>query len=106
MLSNITLGQYYPGNSVIHRLDPRIKILLSISFIVAVFLVQNLLGYVFALLYILLSVRMSTVPFKMLWRGIKPLKFILILTFVLNLFFSAGETVLVKFWIITSPGKG
>ncbi len=106
MLSNITLGQYYPGNSVIHRLDPRIKIMLSVAFIVAVFLVQNLLGYAFALLYILLSVRLSTVPFKMLWRGIKPLKFILILTFVLNLFFSAGETVLINFWIIRVTWEG
>lgn len=106
MLSNITLGQYYPGDSVIHRLDPRIKILLSVAFIVAVFLVQNLLGYAFALLYILLSVRLSTVPFKMLMRGIKPLKFILILTFILNLFFSAGETVLINVWIIRITWEG
>lgn len=106
MLSNITLGQYYPGDSVIHRLDPRIKILLSVAFIVAVFLVQNLLGYAFALLYILLSVRLSTVPFKMLWRGIKPLKFILILTFVLNLFFSAGETAIINIWIIRVTWEG
>ncbi len=106
MLSNITLGQYYPGDSVIHRLDPRIKILLSIAFIVAVFLVQSLLGYAFAFLYILLSVRLSTVPFKMLWRGIKPLKVILILTFLLNLFFSAGESVIVKVWIITVTWEG
>jgi len=106
MLSNITLGQYYPGDSVIHRLDPRIKIMLSVAFIVAVFLVQNLLGYAFALLYILLSVRLSTVPFKMLMRGIKPLKFILILTFILNLFFSAGETVLINVWIIRITWEG
>ncbi len=106
MLSNITLGQYYPGNSVIHRLDPRIKIVLSIAFIVGIFLVQSMLGYGLAFLYILLTVRLSTVPFKMLLRGIKPLRFILILTFVLNLFFSSGETVLVKIWFITVTMEG
>ncbi len=106
MLSNITLGQYYPGNSIIHRLDPRIKITLSIAFIVGIFLVQNLLGYVLALLYILLTVRLSTVPFKMLMRGIKPLRFILILTFFLNLFFSTGTTVVFRLWIITVTWEG
>ncbi len=106
MLSNITLGQYYPGNSMIHRLDPRVKIMLSVAFIVAVFLVQDLLGYGIALLYILLSVRLSTVPFKMIWRGVKPLKFILLLTFVLNLFFSTGESVIVKLGFVTVTWEG
>jgi energy-coupling factor transport system permease protein len=106
MLSNITLGQYYPGNSIIHRLDPRIKIALSITFIVGIFMVQNLLGYALALLYILLTVRLSTVPFKMLMRGIKPLRFILILTFLLNLFFSTGESVVFRLWIITVTWEG
>jgi len=106
MLTNITLGQYYPGDSAIHRLDPRIKIALSIAFIVGVFLVQNLLGYGLALLYILLTVRFSTVPFKMLAKGIKPLRFILILTFLLNLFFSSGETVVFRLWFITVTWEG
>lgn len=106
MLSNITLGQYYPGDSVIHRMDPRIKIILSVAFIVAVFLVKDLIGYAIALAYVLFTVRMSTVPFKLLMRGLKPLRFILILTFVLNLFFSAGETPLFKIWFIAVTSEG
>lgn len=106
MLTNITLGQYYPGDSVIHRLDPRIKIALSIAFIVGIFLVQSLVGYGLALLYVLLSVKLSTVPFKLLLRGIKPLRFILILTFLLNLLFSTGESVIVKLWFVTVTWEG
>ncbi len=106
MLSNITLGQYYPGDSVIHRMDPRIKIIVSVAFIVAVFLVKDLIGYAIALTYILFTVRMSTVPFKLLMRGLKPLRFILILTFVLNLFFSTGETPLFKVWFISVTSEG
>lgn len=106
MLSNITLGQYYPGDSAIHRMDPRIKIVLSIAFIVCIFLVKDLLGYAIALAYILFTVRLSTVPFKLLMKGLKPLRFILILTFVLNLFFSAGETVLLRVWIISVTSEG
>ena len=106
MLTNITLGQYYPSDSVIHRLDPRIKIALSVAFIVGIFLVQSLVGYALALLYVLLSVKLSTVPFKMLLRGLKPLRFILILTFFLNLLFSIGESVIVKLWFITVTWEG
>ena len=106
MLTNITLGQYYPGDSVIHRLDPRIKIALSVAFIVGIFLVQSLVGYGLALLYVLFSVKLSTVPFKMLLRGLKPLRFILILTFFLNLLFSTGESVIVRLWFITVTWEG
>lgn len=106
MLSNITLGQYYPGNSILHRMDPRIKIALSVAFIVGIFLVQGLGGYGLALVYVYACAKLSTVPFKMLWKGLKPLRFILILTFVLNLLFSAGETVLFRIWVITVTQEG
>ena len=91
MLKNITLGQYYPVDSVIHRLDPRVKILLVIALIVAIFLIETLVGYAVALGFIYLAALLAKVPWKMLLKGIKPLRFILILTFLLNLFFSAGE---------------
>ena len=100
MLTNITLGQYYPVDSPIHRLDPRIKLILSVVLIVAVFLAQGFFGYVLLLAYILLTAKLANVPFRMLFRGLKPLKWILIITFLLNLFLTPGDTVWLSFWII------
>lgn len=106
MLKNITLGQYYPADSFVHRLDPRIKIVLTIALIVGIMLCKTLVGYGFILLYLLLCTKLSTVPFKMLLKGLKPLRFIVILTFILNLFFLQGETVLLKVWFITITEEG
>lgn len=106
MLKNITLGQYYPADSFVHRLDPRIKIVLTIALITGVFLCKTLVGYGIVLLYLILCTALSTVPFKMLLKGLKPLRFILILTFLLNLFFSQGETVLLRLWFITLTQEG
>ena len=95
MLKNVTLGQYYPGNSPVHRLDPRMKIYLTIAYIVGVFMVGNLPGYVLALAFLLGATKLSGIRIKYLLRGLRPLMFIIVFTFVLNLFFAAGETVLV-----------
>ena len=100
MLTNITMGQYYPVDSPIHRLDPRMKLVLTIAFIVAVFLVHTIWGYLLILGFVYMTARLARIPFRMLIKGIKPLRMILILTFLLNLFFTPGETVLVEFWII------
>ncbi len=106
MMKNITMGQYYPVDSWVHRLDPRTKILLTIAMIVAVFLVQDLLGYALMLGFVYLSARMSRIPFRMLMRGIKPLRLILILTFLLNLFFSTGTTMLVEWGFVKISQEG
>ena len=94
--NDITLGQYYPGDSVVHRLDPRVKILLLIALIVAIFLAGNLLAYVPVILFLGLVCFLSKVPVKMMLKGLKPLRFILLLTFLLNLFFLQGETPLLN----------
>ena len=86
MMKNITLGQYYPVDSWVHRLDPRTKILLTIALIVAVFMVKTFVGYALVLGFVYLAARLSNIPFKMLAKGVKALRFILILTFLLNLF--------------------
>ena len=101
MLSDITLGQYFPGNSVIHRMDPRMKLILTIIYIVGVFMVANLPGYVIALAFLYLVVRLSGIRFSYLLKGVKPLRFIIIFTFLLNLFFVQGETPLVSFGFFT-----
>ena len=91
-LSNITLGQYYPTDSPIHKMDPRVKILLLIALIVAIFLARNLLAFVPVIAFLVLVTRLSRVPVKMMIKSLKPLRLILILTFALNLFFLQGET--------------
>lgn len=106
MLKNITLGQYYPADSAVHRLDPRVKILLTIAFIVGVFMIRTLVGYGLALAFVCFSAACAKVPFKLLLRGLKPLRLIIVLTFLLNLFFSAGETVLLRLWFIVITQEG
>ncbi len=106
MNMNITLGQYFPVDSFVHRLDPRTKILLTILMIVAVFMVHSLLGYGLLLAFVYLCAHLANVPFKMLLRGIKPLRIILILTFLLNLFFSNGTTPLLDWWIFHISREG
>ena len=106
MMKNITMGQSYPVDSFVHRLDPRMKIILTILMIVAVFMVHSLVGYAIVLGFVYLTARMANVPFKMLMKGLKPLRLILILTFVLNLFFNSGETVLFHWSFITLTAEG
>ena len=106
MLSNITMGQYYPVDSRVHRLDPRIKLILTIVFIVAVFMAKTFLGYALILAFVWLASRLANVPFRMLLRGLKPLRLIILLTFLLNLFFTTGDTVWVEFWVIRITKEG
>ena len=100
MLNNITMGQYYPVDSRVHRLDPRMKLILTIVFIVAVFLAKTFVGYLLLFAFIFLVSRLANIPFRMLLKGLRPLRFILVLTFLLNLFFTQGDTVWLSFWII------
>ncbi len=106
MMKNITMGQYYPVDSWVHRLDPRTKILLTIAMIVAVFLVKSMVGYALILGFMYLVSKLSNIPFKMLVKGVKPLRFILILTFILNLFFNTGSTMLVAWGFIKISYEG
>ena len=106
MLNNITMGQYYPVDSRVHRLDPRVKLLLTIAFIVIVFIAKTFIGYAVILGFVWLVSRLANVPFKMLLRGLKPLRLIIILTFLLNLFFTAGDTLWVEFWIVRIYREG
>ena len=106
MLNNITMGQYYPVDSKVHRLDPRIKLILTIVFIVVVFIAKTFIGYAVILAFVYLTSRLANVPFRMLLRGLKPLRLIIILTFLLNLLFTTGETLWVEFWIIRITKEG
>ena len=98
MLKDITLGQFFPGNSVIHRLDPRTKLIVLIVYIVALFLAQSWISYGLLFLFLAVAIKVSTIPLKTIARGLKPLVMILIFTGVLNLFFTKEGPTLVSFW--------
>lgn len=106
MLKDITLGQFFPGNSVIHRMDPRTKLIFLIVYIVALFIASNWISYACVLLFLATVIVLSRIPLKSIVRGMKPLVLILVFTGVLNIFFTSTGTVLVKFWIITITVDG
>ena len=107
MLKDITLGQYFPGNSVIHRLDPRTKLIMLVVYIVALFMATNWVSYALMAGFLAAVVKISTIPPKSIIRGMKPLVMILVFTGVLNLFFTTGEgEPLVDFWIFTIYAEG
>lgn len=106
MIKNVTLGQYFPGNSVIHRMDARIKLLLVIALIVLIFLIQTLVGNLVVFALLMLVIILSSVSVKLVLRGLKPLWFIILLTFVLNTFFYSGGTELFSWWIFRVSQEG
>ena len=105
MLRDITLGQYYRTESVIHALDPRVKIVGTFSFIISLFLVKNFIGYVIAGLFLVICIKLSNVPPKFIFRGMKAIFFLLMITMAFNLFLTPGEP-LVSFWKIQITGEG
>ena len=106
MLKDITLGQFFPGKSVVHKLDPRTKLVMLIVYIVALFVAKSWISYGVMLVFLSTCIAISKIPVKNILRGMKPLVMILIFTGVLNIFFTDGETVLVSFWVITITLEG
>ena len=98
MLKDMTLGQFFPGNSVLHRLDPRMKLVLAVLYIVIIFLAENVYCYAALLLSAFLLVVLSRLSLKVVLRGIRPILFILLFTMIINIFFTKGERVLLSFW--------
>ena len=90
MLKDITLGQFFPGNSAVHRLDPRVKIVLTVAFIVLLFLAQGPVSYALIIAFLAVVIGISRISPKMVLRGLKPILFIVIFTAVLNLFYTPG----------------
>ena len=101
MLKDITLGQYFPGNSIVHRLDPRTKLILLVVYIVALFMATGWVAYGLMFAFLVWVIKISTIPPRSILKGMKPLVMILIFTGILNLFFTQEGEVLVDFWIIT-----
>ncbi|MBR4097233.1 MAG: energy-coupling factor transporter transmembrane protein EcfT [Oscillospiraceae bacterium] len=105
MLKDITIGQYFPGNSVIHRLDPRFKIIITGVFIAMLFTADNFMGLGIGMVFLLVSFLLSQIPFKLMLKSLKPIIPIIIFTSILNLFFLDG-VVLFKFSIIKITYEG
>ena len=106
MLKDITLGQYFPGKSAIHRMDPRTKLILTVVYIVALFLASNWISYALMMVFLVLCIKISAIPPKAIVRGMKPLVFILLFTAVLNLFYTDGGVELVRIGSIAITTEG
>lgn len=105
MLRDITIGQYYPADSVIHKLDPRTKLLATLVYILSLFIFRNMAGFVAVTLGLLAVILLSKVPVGYMVRGLKAIVIILIITAVFNLFLTPGEA-LVTFWKLTITKEG
>ncbi len=105
MLRDITLGQYYPADSVIHRLDPRVKLFGTLVFLVSLFITDNYIGYGLALGFLVFVIIISRVPFSFMVRGMRSIMFLLMFSVVLNLFMTKGEVVF-SIWKLSVTKEG
>ncbi|MBE6778306.1 MAG: energy-coupling factor transporter transmembrane protein EcfT [Ruminococcaceae bacterium] len=106
MLTDITIGQYFPGRSLLHRLDPRMKLLLTLLYMVAVFLPRNWYGLAAAAGFLLAAVLLSRLPLRLIWRSVKPILFLVLFTSVLNIFYVTGGTTLVHWGFLRVTTQG
>ena len=107
MLRDITIGQHFPGNSLVHRFDPRLKLVLTVAYIVLLFAASNPLGLTLSILFLAVMYRVAKIPGKMILKSLKPILPIVVCTAVLNLFFVSGEgEPLVHIWFLTIYAEG
>ena len=105
MIRDITLGQYFPGNSVIHRLDPRTKIIWTFFYIILLFFMKTAVGFAAFIVLTAVIIALTKIKVKYILRGIKPVLFLLIFTSLINIFMT-GETPLFKIWFLTATKEG
>ena len=105
MLKDVTLGQYFPGDTVVHRLDPRTKLILVVVYIVALFCAKSWVSYALMALFLIVCMGLSRIRPGVIVKGLKPLLFIIVLTGLLNMFYTPGRE-LVHFWIFTITYEG
>ena len=106
MIRDITIGQYYPAQSPIHRLDPRVKIVCTLIFLVSLFVQNSVLGYALAFVFLACMIHVSKVPAKFIGKGLKPIVILLLFTVAMNLFLTRGGAVLFHWGIITITETG
>ncbi len=106
MISDITIGQFMPGRSFIHRMDPRMKIITMAALIIFVFLARNMLSMGLMLGFTFISMLITRISPKMYFKGLKAIWFLIIFTSVLNMLYIGGDTVVFKWWIFTITAEG
>lgn len=106
MIRDITIGQYYPTNSVIHRLDPRVKIVCTLAYLISLFLFKSVLVYAISTFFLIAVIRTSKVPFKFITKGLKPIILLLMMTTIFNLFFTSTGKILVSIGFIKITEDG
>ena len=107
MLRDITIGQHFPGSSLVHKFDPRLKLVLTILYIVLLFAASNPLGLALSLIFLAVMYAVAKIPFKLILKSLKPILPIVLFTAVLNLFFVSGEgDPLVHFWFLNIYAEG
>ena len=106
MIRDITLGQYYPADSILHKLDPRVKLVTTIVFLIALFVANDWVGYLVATVFLVAVIKLSKVPFHFMVKGLKAIFFILLITMFFNLFLTPGDVVLVQIWKLKITDKG
>ncbi len=106
MLKDITLGQFFPGSSVLHRLDARFKLLLMLFFVISVFFAKNFLSFLYLVLLVIALTFLSGISFKVILKGLKPILFVSLFTAVINLFWTSGENLLFEFYFIRIYEEG
>ena len=105
MIRNMTLGQYYPVNTVIHALDARVKVVSAFVYIISLFIVNDFKGLLLGFLFLFICIFISKVPVRLIFRSVKPIVPLVTITFLFNLFLSKG-TILAKFWIFEITDEG
>ncbi len=106
MIRDITIGQYYPAKSILHRLDPRVKLVSTLLYLVSLFLFRSIAGYLVATLFLIGIIRLSRVPFGYIVKGLKPVIMLLMITVVFNLFLKKEGEVLVHIWRLSITTAG
>lgn len=105
MFDSITLGQYYQTDSLLHRLDPRVKLVGTFAYLISLFVVNSFAGYILAAIFLFVMIKLSNVPFRYIVRGMKAILFLLLLTVCFNLFLTPGE-VIWQFGILKMTKEG
>lgn len=106
MIRDITIGQYYPADSKLHRLDPRVKIMCTLLYLISLFLFNNIYGYLVATMFLISVITISKVPFSFIVKGLKPVIMLLMITVLFNLFLTKTGTIIFELWILKVTDEG
>ena len=106
MIRDITIGQYYPAKSPVHKLDPRVKIVSTLLYLISLFLFRSIPGYLIATIFLFGCIKLSKVPVKYILKGLKPIFILLLITILFNLFLTTGGRTLVHIWMFRVTEEG